>query len=86
MSANDPSSALNRIISTAQILDLRATGHADLVPSEFQRFDNDMLAKSLVLDAVKLLDEFMAVGSVCSLTSAPQPRRHSSQRNTEEES
>ena len=58
MSANDPSSALNRIISAAQILDLRATGHADLVPSEFQRFDNDMLAKSLVLDAVKLLDEF----------------------------
>lgn len=58
MSANDPSSVLYRIISTAQILDLRATGHADLVPSEFQRVDNDMLAKSLVLDAVKLLDEF----------------------------
>ena len=40
----------------------------------------------VIIAAALLLVVAIAIGSVCSLTSDPQPRRHSSQRNTEEES
>lgn len=39
-----------------------------------------------IIVAALILVVAMAVGSVCSLTSAPQPRRHPSHGNTEEES
>jgi hypothetical protein len=40
----------------------------------------------VILVAALLLVGTMVLGLVCSLTSDPQPRRHPSQRNTEEES
>jgi hypothetical protein len=40
----------------------------------------------VILVAALLLVVAMAIGSVCSLTSEPQPQRHPSHGNTEEES
>lgn len=48
---------LQSIISTAQILDLRASGHSALVPREFDRFDDEMLAEVLIRDAATVLAE-----------------------------
>ena len=39
-----------------------------------------------IIVAALILVVAMFLGLVCSLTSAPQPRRHSSHGNTEEES
>ncbi len=39
-----------------------------------------------IIVAALILVVAMAIGSFCSLTSDPQPRRHPSHGNTEEES
>ncbi len=46
---------LQAIITAAQILDLRSTGHADLLPPEFAKFSDEAIAGSLVQDAVAVL-------------------------------
>ena len=40
----------------------------------------------VILILALILVVAMAIGSVCSLTSEPQPQRHPSHGNTEEES
>ena len=39
----------------------------------------------VIIVAALILAVTIAIASFCSLTSDPQPRRHPSQRNTEEE-
>ena len=46
---------LQAITTAAQILDLRSTGHADLLPPEFAKFSDEAIAGSLVQDAVAVL-------------------------------
>lgn len=56
-SSNLDSELLKAIINAAQILKLRSSGDANLIPTSFAAFPDAVLVKSILLDAAALLDQ-----------------------------
>lgn len=53
-----PNSDIAAITNAAGILELRASGNADLLPPEMARFTDVQVVEALLLSAARLLDHY----------------------------
>lgn len=60
MTPTETRKALKRIEHTIQILDLRASGHADLVPEAFAKYTDAQLCAAVLTDTVELIGHYRA--------------------------